>query len=60
MPQYLSESPSFFEQVIVPLSQMYLGLKLRVLAPWQDRFLVLEYPVVVGEYSRNEVDYFSS
>ena len=32
--QYLSENPSFFEQVTVPLSQTYLGLKVRVLVPW--------------------------
>ena len=58
VPQYLLENPSFFRQVIVPLSQTYLGLKVRVLAPWQDKSLVLEYPFVVGDYNR--VEYFNS
>ena len=60
VPQYLTKSPSFFEQVTVPLSQTYLGLKVHVLVLWQDRSLVLEYPIVVCDYSRNGVDYFSS
>ena len=60
VPQYLSENPSFFEQVTVPLSQTYMGLKVHVLAPWQDKSLVLEYPIVLGDYSKNGVDYFNS